>query len=63
MLLKCQYLREYPTLVGKVKEGIRAGLTRKETISRAVKFCLDNGLMKGYPEEKSKEVFNMPALQ
>ena len=63
LLKKCRYLREYSTLVGKVKEGIRAGLTRKEAISRAVKFCLDNGLMKGYLEEKSKEVFNMLALQ
>ena len=37
LLSKCQYLREYSTLVGKVKEGIRAGLTRKEAISRAVR--------------------------
>lgn len=63
VLAKCQYLRDYSTLVGKVKEGIRAGLTRREAISRAVKFCLDNGLMKGYLEEKSQEVFNMLALQ
>ncbi|MBR0290486.1 MAG: transposase, partial [Selenomonadaceae bacterium] len=63
LLSKCQYLREYSTLVGKVKEGIRAGLTRKEAISRAVRYCLDNGLMKGYLEENSKEVFNMLALQ
>ena len=63
LLSKCRYLREYSTLVGKVKEGIRAGLARKEAISRAVKFCLDNGLMKGYLEEKSKEVFNMLAMQ
>lgn len=63
LLAKCQYLREYSTLVGKVKEGLRAGLTRKEAISRAVKYCLDNGLMKGYLEEKSQEVFNMLALQ
>ena len=63
LLAKCQYLRNYSTLVGKVKEGIRAGLTRKEAISCAVKFCLDNGLMKGYLEENSKEVFNMLALQ
>ena len=60
---KCRYLRDYSTLVGKVKEGIRSGLTRKEAISRAVKFCLSNGLMKGYLEEKSQEVFNMLALQ
>ena len=63
LLEKCQYLREYSTLVGKVKEGLRLGLTRKEAISRAVKFCLDNGLMKGYLEFNSQEVFNMLALQ
>lgn len=63
LLKKCRYLRDYSTLVSKVKEGIRAGLTRKESISRAVKFCLDSGLMKGYLEEKSQEVFNMLALQ
>ena len=63
LLGKCQYLREYSMLVGKVKEGIRAGLTRKEAISRAVKFCLDNRLMKGYLEKKSQEVFNMLALE
>lgn len=63
LMKKCSYLNDYSTLVGKVKEGIRAGLTRKEAISRAVKFCLDNGLMKGYLEEKSQEVFNMLALQ
>ena len=63
LLGKCQYLRDYSTLVGKVKGGIRAGLTQKEAISRAVKFCLENGLMKGYLENKSQEVFNMLALQ
>lgn len=63
LLSKCQYLREYSTLVGKVKEGIRAGLTRKEAISRAVRYCLDNGIMGKYLVENSKEVFNMLALQ
>ena len=63
LLEKCQYLRDYSTLVGKVKEGLRLGLTRKEAISRAVKFCLDNGIMGNYLVENSKEVFNMLALQ
>lgn len=63
LLSRCQYLRDYSTLVGKVKEGIRSGLTRKEAISRAVKFCLDNEIMKGYLEFNSQEVFNMLALQ
>ena len=63
LLTKCRYLHDYSMLVGKVKEGLRAGLTRKEAISRAVKYCLDNGLMKGYLEKNSQEVFNMLVLQ
>lgn len=63
LLAKCQYLRDYSTLVGKVKEGIRVGLTRKEAISRAVKFCLDKGIMGKYLVKNSKEVFNMLALE
>ena len=63
LLAKCQYLREYSTLVGKVKEGVRAGLTRKDAISRAIRYCLDNGIMGNYLVEKSQEVFNMLALQ
>lgn len=63
LLEKCQYLREYSTLVSTVKEGIALGLSRHDAISRAVKFCLDNGLMKGYLEKNSQEVFDMLALE
>lgn len=63
LLHKCQYLSDYSTLIGKVKEGIRAGLTRKDAISRAVKFCLDNGVMGNFLVEHSKEVLNMLALE
>ena len=63
LLDKCRYLQDYSTLVGKVKEGIRLGLSRCDAISRAVKFCLDSRLMKGYLENKSQEVFNMLALE
>ena len=63
LLEKCQYLREYSTLVGTVKEGIALGLSRHDAISRAVKYCLDNGLMKGYLEKNSQEVFDMLALE
>ena len=63
LLKKCDYLNDYSTLVGKVKEGIAAGLTRREAISNAVKYCLENGIMKGYLEFHSEEVFNMLALQ
>ena len=63
LLEKCRYLNDYSTLVGKVKEELRLGLTRKEAISRAVKFCIDNGIMGNYLVENSMEVFNMLALQ
>ena len=63
LLNHCHYLSDYSTLVGKVKEGIRLGLQRRDAISRAVKFCLDNGIMGDYLVENSKEVFNMLALE
>ena len=63
LLAKCNYLNDYSILVGKVKEGIRAGLARRDAIGTAVKFCIANGIMKGYLEELSEEVFNMLALQ
>ena len=63
LLRHCRYLSDYSTLVGKVKEGIRLGLSRRDAIRRAVKFCLDNGIMGNYLVEHSEEVFNMLALE
>lgn len=45
LLHKCPYLTDYSTLIGKVKEGIRRGLSRHDAISHAVKFCLEHGIM------------------
>ena len=59
----CPYLSDYSTLVGKVKEGIRLGLTRRDAIRRAVKFCLDNNIMCDYLLKHSEEVFDMLALE
>ena len=65
MLISCKngVISDYFTLVGKVKEGIRPGLSRHAAISRAVKFCLDNGIMSNYLIEHAEEVFNMLALE
>lgn len=38
-------------------------MSRRDAISRAVKFCLDNELMKGYLEYNSQDVFNILALE
>lgn len=63
LLEKCLYLHDYSTLVGKVKEGIRLGLSYRDAIGRAVKFCLDNGITGNFFVEPSKEVFNMLVLE
>jgi hypothetical protein len=63
ILQKCLYLNDYSILVSKVKEVMAAGLTRKNAISNAVKFCLKNNVMQGYLEFHSEEVFNMLELQ
>ena len=63
LLKNCRYLNDYSTLVGKVKEGIGRGLSRRDAISRAVHFCLDNGIIGNYLIEHAEEVFNMLALE
>ena len=63
LLQKCDYLNDYSILVFKVKEGLAAGLTRRKAISKAVKDCIANGIMKGYLEFHAEEVFNMLELQ
>lgn len=63
LLKNCSYLNDYSVLIGKVKEGIKLGLSRRDAISRAVKFCLDNGIMGNYLIEHAEEVFNMLALE
>ena len=63
LLKNCHYLSDYSTLVGKVKEGIRLGLSSRDAITRAVKFCLDNSIMGNYLVKHAEEVFNMLALE
>lgn len=63
ILKKCSYLNDYSALVGEVKKGIAAGLARRDAIIRAVKICIDKGIMKGYLEKHSEEVFTMLALE
>ena len=63
LLGKCHYLKDYSTLVGKVKESLAQGLSLHEAISRAVKFCIEHEIMSNYLIEHSEEVFNMLALE
>lgn len=63
LFANCRYLYEYSILIGKTKEKVNAGLNNHEAISQAMKFCLENNVMKDYLEKNSEEVFNMLALQ
>ena len=63
LLDKCPYLKEYSTLVGKVKQGLASGLSLRNAIIRAVSYCIDNDVMKQFLLDNEKEVLNMLALQ
>ena len=63
LLDKCPYLRDYSTLVGEVKDKLAQGLSRRNAIIRAVKFCLDNGIMSDYLAKHAEEAFHMLALE
>ena len=59
LLQKCDYLRDYSKLVGKVKKGLSEGLTRRQAISSAINWCIENGFMQNYLLQKKDEVFGM----
>ncbi|MBR4382194.1 MAG: hypothetical protein IKP64_01420 [Selenomonadaceae bacterium] len=63
LLGKCPYLRDYSTLVGEVKDGLAKRLPLRNAIIRAVKVCIDNGIMSDYLLKHSEEVFDMLALE
>ena len=63
LLEKCQYLKEYSTLIGQVKQGLSNKLSLHEAIIQAVDYCINNNVMKEYLTQHEKEVFNMLALQ
>lgn len=59
LLNKCEYLKDYSKFVGKVKDGLKEKLTRRDAIIEAVKYCLSNEIMVDYLNNHSEEVFNM----
>ena len=59
LLQKCDYLRDYSKLVGKVKKGLLEGLTRRQAIISAINWCIENGFMQNYLLQKKDEVFGM----
>lgn len=63
LLNKCNYLRDYSKLVGKVKQGLSIGLTRRQAIISAIDWCIKNGFMEEYLIKKREEVFGMLDFQ
>ena len=59
LLQKCDYLRDYSKLVGKVKKGLSEGLTRRQAITSAINWCIENDFMQEYLLQKKDEVFGM----
>ena len=56
---RCKTLASYSAFVGKVQEHERENMDREEAIKQAVKYCLENDILKEFLEQNSKEVMNM----
>ena len=63
LLKKCSYLNDYSVLVGKVKQGLKNKLSRRQAIIHAIDWCINNDIMKDYLTEKRNEVFSMLDFQ
>ena len=50
-------------MVGKVKQGLRAKLSRRDAIIQAINWCIANNIMAEYLTIKRDEVFSMLDLQ
>ena len=63
ILQNCRCLKNYSTLVAKVKQGLKAKLSRREAIIQAINWCIENDVMSVYLTVKRDEVFSMLDLQ
>jgi predicted transposase/invertase (TIGR01784 family) len=59
ILQKSKSLGDYAEFIGRVKENRAKGLALAEAIKEAVRYCIDNGIMKEYLESNASEVENM----
>jgi predicted transposase/invertase (TIGR01784 family) len=55
ILQKSKSLRDYAAFIGRVKENRAKGLALTEAIKEAVKYCIDNEIMKDYLENNASE--------
>jgi hypothetical protein len=59
MLKKCNTLENYSILVDKIREKEQEGNSLDEAVRLAVKYCIDNNVLKDFLRKHGSEVFNM----
>ena len=56
---RCQILSQYSAFIAKVREIEKEGYNLKESIKKAVIYCHEHDILKGFIEQHSSEVMNM----
>ena len=59
LMEKCSTLKQYATLVDKIKDGIKRGLDVENSIIEAVNWCIANDVLKDYLVRHKSEVIGM----
>jgi predicted transposase/invertase (TIGR01784 family) len=59
ILKKCKMLENYSILVDKIREKEQEGNSLDEAVRLAVKYCIDNNILKDFLRKHGSEVFNM----
>ena len=59
LMEKCSTLKQYATLVDKIKDGIKRGMDVEDSIIEAVNWCIANDVLKDYLVRHKSEVIGM----
>ena len=59
LMEKCSTLKQYATLVDKIKDGIKRGMDVENSIIEAVNWCIANDVLKDYLVRHKSEVVGM----
>jgi hypothetical protein len=59
ILKKCNTLENYSILVDKIRKFEQEGNSLDEAVRLAVKYCIDNNVLKDFLRKHGSEVFNM----
>ena len=56
---RCKALYDYSSYVNRVKENLKAKMTKEDAVSEALDFAITNNLLDGYFKSQKMEVLNM----